>query len=84
MLNSALTVSESEIVLAGRGASSSSVGCEATNCPASHVQPQIQQPTVPVTNLQPICHTLNTQLSELLVSSLFNLLKKIPVISFFN
>ncbi|XP_043471753.1 rho guanine nucleotide exchange factor 11 isoform X2 [Leptopilina heterotoma] len=66
MLNSALTVSESEIVLATRGASSSPAGCEATSCSSSRVEPQIQQRTVPVTNLQPICTTLNTQLTELL------------------
>ena len=67
MLNSALTVSESEIVLASRGALSSSTGCEAIGCPTPRVHPQSQQPTVPVTVLQPICNTLNTQLSELLV-----------------
>lgn len=68
MLNSALTVSESEIVLATRGASSSPAGCEATSSSTSPVEPQIQQRTVPVANLQPICTTLNTQLTELLVS----------------
>ncbi|XP_051166448.1 rho guanine nucleotide exchange factor 11 isoform X3 [Leptopilina boulardi] len=70
MLNSALNVSESEIVLAAKGASASSAtasaDCEATSCSTSRVEPQIQQRTVPVSDLQPICTTLNTQLTELL------------------
>ncbi|XP_033211602.1 rho guanine nucleotide exchange factor 12 isoform X2 [Belonocnema kinseyi] len=65
ILNSSLTVSESDIVLASRGSSSTLASCESAGCPAPRVHPQ-PQPTVPVSVLQPICNTLNTQLSELL------------------
>ncbi|XP_012276921.1 rho guanine nucleotide exchange factor 11 [Orussus abietinus] len=67
MLNTALTVTETEAVLALRGASASAVaGCEATGCPAprSHIYPQ--QPAVPVVALLPLCTSLTTQLSQLL------------------
>ncbi|KAK0168904.1 hypothetical protein PV327_002662 [Microctonus hyperodae] len=67
MLNSALTVTETEAVLATRGATATaSVGCESVGCPVPRTHPHPHQPVIPVVNLQPICHSLTTQLSQLL------------------
>ncbi|XP_023248166.1 rho guanine nucleotide exchange factor 12 isoform X2 [Copidosoma floridanum] len=66
LLNSALTVSETETVLATQSASPATVGCEATGCPAPRTHPHRLEPTVPVATLQPICNTLTSQLSQLL------------------
>lgn len=72
MLNSALNVSETETVLATRGASVAAVGsCEASGCPAPRSYPVSHQPAIPVASLQPVCHSLTSQLSQLLVSFFF-------------
>lgn len=69
MLNSALNVSETETVLASRGASvlATPPNCEATGCPSPRMHLHPQQPAVPVATLQPVCHSLTSQLSQLLV-----------------
>ncbi|XP_054000188.1 rho guanine nucleotide exchange factor 12 isoform X1 [Hylaeus anthracinus] len=68
MLNSALNVSETETVLASRGTSAltTTPSCEATGCPSPRVHPYPQQPMVSVASLQPVCHSLTSQLSQLL------------------
>ncbi|XP_025601965.2 rho guanine nucleotide exchange factor 11 isoform X3 [Athalia rosae] len=67
LLNSALTVSETETVLASRGASVSSVlSCEGSGCPVPRQHPLTHHPSIPVVTLQPICHSLTSQLSQLL------------------
>lgn len=68
MLNSALNVSETETVLASRGASAltTTPSCEATGCPSPRMHPHPQQPTVSVASLQPVCYSLTSQLSQLL------------------
>ncbi|XP_034949191.1 rho guanine nucleotide exchange factor 12 isoform X2 [Chelonus insularis] len=68
ILNSALTVTETEAVLASQGTATSttSSSCEATGCPAPRPHPHPHQPVIPVVTLQPICHSLSTQLSQLL------------------
>ncbi|XP_024942922.1 rho guanine nucleotide exchange factor 11 isoform X3 [Cephus cinctus] len=69
MINSALTVSETETVLAARGASASasaSALCEATGCPTQRTHSHSHKPAIPVSSLQPICHSLTSQLSQLL------------------
>lgn len=68
MLNSALTVTETEAVLAATGTNTATTTrCEVTGCPAARRINHLQQPAVPVVFLQPICHSLTTQLSQLLV-----------------
>ncbi|KAJ8683003.1 hypothetical protein QAD02_018795 [Eretmocerus hayati] len=66
LLNSALTVSETETVLATQNPSVSS-GCEASGCPAprNHSRSRLE-PSIPVSTLQPICSSLSSQLSQLL------------------
>lgn len=68
MLNSALNVSETDTVLASRGASALTAPpcCEATGCPSPRMHLHPQQPAVPASNLQPVCHSLTSQLSQLL------------------
>nr|XP_012137502.1 PREDICTED: rho guanine nucleotide exchange factor 12 isoform X9 [Megachile rotundata] len=68
MLNSALNVSETETVLASRGTSSltASPSCEATGCPSPRLHFHSQQPAIPIASLQPVCHSLTSQLSQLL------------------
>lgn len=68
MLNSVLNVSETETVLASRGASvlATPPNCEATGCPSPRMHLHPQQPAVPVATLQPVCHSLTSQLSQLL------------------
>ncbi|XP_029169695.1 rho guanine nucleotide exchange factor 12 isoform X3 [Nylanderia fulva] len=66
MLNSALNVSETETIFASCGSSTLSppAACEATGCPSlnrSHTHPQ--QSIVGM--MQPICHYLTSQLSQL-------------------
>ncbi|XP_034171982.1 rho guanine nucleotide exchange factor 2 isoform X4 [Osmia lignaria lignaria] len=67
MLNSALNVSETETVLASRGTSAltAPASCEATGCPSPrvHLHPQ---PAISIASLQPVCHSLTSQLSQLL------------------
>ncbi|XP_011497167.1 PREDICTED: rho guanine nucleotide exchange factor 12 [Ceratosolen solmsi marchali] len=65
LLNSALTVSETETVLATQTASTSS-SCEATGCPTPRPHPRTLEPAVPVSTLQPVCNSLASQLSHLL------------------
>nr|XP_031847705.1 rho guanine nucleotide exchange factor 12 isoform X2 [Nomia melanderi] len=67
LLNSALNVSETETVLASRGASvlSTPPSCEA-GCPSPRMHVYPQQPAVSVASLQPVCHSLTSQLSQLL------------------
>lgn len=68
LLNSALTVSETDTVLATQSANVSS-GCEATGCPAPRTHSRSSlEPAIPVSTLQPICNSLASQLSQLLVS----------------
>ena len=69
LLNSALTVSETETVLATQSATASA-GCEATGCPAPRVHSRALEPSIPVSTLQPVCHSLASQLSQLLVSAI--------------
>lgn len=73
MLNSALNVSETETVLASRGASilATPPSCEATGCPSSRMHLHPQQPAISIASLQPICHSLTSQLSQLLVRFYF-------------
>ncbi|XP_076650814.1 rho guanine nucleotide exchange factor 2 isoform X2 [Halictus rubicundus] len=68
LLNSALNVSETETVLASRGTSvlSTPASCEATGCPSPRLYHHPQQPVVSVASLQPVCHSLTSQLSQLL------------------
>ncbi|XP_026671454.1 rho guanine nucleotide exchange factor 11 isoform X5 [Ceratina calcarata] len=68
MLNSALNVSETETVLASRGASALTTppSCEATGCPSLRVHHHSQQPAISIASLQPVCHSLTSQLSQLL------------------
>ncbi|XP_076301603.1 rho guanine nucleotide exchange factor 2 isoform X3 [Lasioglossum baleicum] len=68
LLNSALNVSETETVLASRGTSvlSTPPSCEATGCPSPRLYHHPQQPVVSVASLQPVCHSLTSQLSQLL------------------
>ncbi|XP_061927927.1 rho guanine nucleotide exchange factor 11 isoform X5 [Apis cerana] len=68
MLNSALNVSETETVLASRGASilATPPSCEATGCPSPRMHLHPQQPAISIASLQPICHSLTSQLSQLL------------------
>ncbi|XP_076383350.1 rho guanine nucleotide exchange factor 2 isoform X1 [Megalopta genalis] len=68
LLNSALNVSETETVLASRGTSVLSIppSCEATGCPSPRMYHHPQQPAVSVASLQPVCHSLTSQLSQLL------------------
>jgi len=65
MLNSVLNVSETETVLASRGASalSASSACEATGCPSSRNHSHLQQSAMGV--MQPISHYLTSHLSQL-------------------
>ncbi|XP_011700224.1 PREDICTED: rho guanine nucleotide exchange factor 1-like isoform X2 [Wasmannia auropunctata] len=65
MLNSALNISETETIFASRGSSTlSSPACEATGCPSlrNHLHPQ---QSVMMGMMQPICHYLTSQLSQL-------------------
>lgn len=73
MLNSALNVSETETVLASRGASilATPPSCEATGCPSPRMHLHPQQPAISIASLQPICHSLTSQLSQLLVRFYF-------------
>lgn len=68
MLNSALNVSETETVLASRGTSTLATppSCEATGCPSSRMHFHPQQPAISIASLQPVCHSLTSQLSQLL------------------
>ncbi|OAD46957.1 Rho guanine nucleotide exchange factor 12 [Eufriesea mexicana] len=68
MLNSALNVSEAESVLASRGASAlvTPPSCEATGCPSPRMHLHSQQPAISIASLQPVCHSLTSQLSQLL------------------
>ncbi|XP_006622201.1 rho guanine nucleotide exchange factor 12 isoform X2 [Apis dorsata] len=68
MLNSALNVSETETILASRGASilATPPSCEATGCPSPRMHLHPQQPAISIASLQPICHSLTSQLSQLL------------------
>ncbi|XP_017794853.1 PREDICTED: rho guanine nucleotide exchange factor 11 isoform X2 [Habropoda laboriosa] len=68
MLNSALNVSETETVLASRGASALTTpsSCEATGCPSPRMHLHPQQPAISIASLQPVCHSLTSQLSQLL------------------
>ncbi|XP_066599508.1 rho guanine nucleotide exchange factor 12-like isoform X2 [Prorops nasuta] len=68
MLNSALNVTEIESVLVSRGSSSTPVSpaCEATGCPVPRSHSLPTQPLVPVASIQPVCHSLTSQLSQLL------------------
>ncbi|XP_046751994.1 rho guanine nucleotide exchange factor 11 isoform X6 [Diprion similis] len=67
MLNSALNVTETETVLASRGASISAVGsCESPGCPAPRPHSLSHHPSIPVASLQPVCISLASQLSQLL------------------
>ncbi|XP_046628149.1 rho guanine nucleotide exchange factor 11 isoform X2 [Neodiprion virginianus] len=67
MLNSSLNVTETETVLASRGASVSAVGsCEAPGCPAPRPHSLSHHPSIPVASLQPVCSSLASQLSQLL------------------
>ncbi|KAH0556518.1 hypothetical protein KQX54_000848 [Cotesia glomerata] len=67
ILNSALAVTETEAVLATRGTNATaSTGCDAAGCPVPRSHPHPHQPVIPVVTLQPICHSLTTQLSQLL------------------
>ncbi|XP_074095470.1 rho guanine nucleotide exchange factor 2 isoform X4 [Cotesia typhae] len=67
ILNSALAVTETEAVLATRGTNATaSTGCDAVGCPVPRSHPHPHQPVIPVVTLQPICHSLTTQLSQLL------------------
>ena len=73
MINSALMVSESETILATQNSNvasvSSSTACEATGCPPSRtISRSSLEPTIPVSTLQPVCISLNSTLSQLLVS----------------
>ncbi|XP_011332497.1 rho guanine nucleotide exchange factor 12 isoform X2 [Ooceraea biroi] len=73
MLNSALNVSETETVLASRGASAlASPACEATGCPSLRNHSHPQQSVMGV--MQPICHYLTSQLSQL--SQLLEIIKE--------
>ncbi|XP_031788329.1 rho guanine nucleotide exchange factor 12 isoform X2 [Nasonia vitripennis] len=65
LLNSALTVSETETVLATQTESASD-GCKATGCPTPRVHPRTLEPAIPVSTLQPFCNSLTSQLSQLL------------------
>lgn len=67
MINMALVVTESEAVLAAKGGSGAVGGCGVGGCPAPRSGGE-GQPSVPVATLQPVCHSLNLQLSQLLVS----------------
>lgn len=69
MLNSALNVSETETVLASRGVSALTTppSCEATGCPSPRLHLHPQQPAISIASLQPVCHSLTSQLSQLLV-----------------
>ncbi|CAL7948277.1 unnamed protein product [Xylocopa violacea] len=68
MLNSALNVSETETVLASRGTSALTTppSCEATGCPSLRAHLHPQQPAISIASLQPVCHSLTSQLSQLL------------------
>ncbi|XP_033196749.1 rho guanine nucleotide exchange factor 2 isoform X2 [Bombus vancouverensis nearcticus] len=68
MLNSALNVSETETVLASRGVSALTTppSCEATGCPSPRLHLHPQQPAISIASLQPVCHSLTSQLSQLL------------------
>ena len=72
MLNSALAVTETESVLAAKGVIGAATGgCEATGCPIPRNHSHPYQPVIPVVSLQPICHSLTAQLSQLLVRTSF-------------
>ncbi|XP_058799501.1 rho guanine nucleotide exchange factor 12 isoform X2 [Phymastichus coffea] len=66
LLNTALTVSETESVLATQSLTAPAVGCETTGCPTPRPHPRNLEPTIPVSTLQPLCNTLTSQLSQLL------------------
>lgn len=72
IINSALNVTETEAVLAARGTNAASLttSCDSPGCPVPRInqQQQQQQPSVSIVELQPICHSLTSQLSQLLVS----------------
>uniref|UniRef100_A0A0C9S1B8 ARHGEF12_2 protein n=1 Tax=Fopius arisanus TaxID=64838 RepID=A0A0C9S1B8_9HYME len=63
LINMALVVTESEAVLAAKG--SSGGGCGSAGCPIPRSNSE-SRPSVPVASLQPVCHSLNLQLSQLL------------------
>ncbi|TGZ57095.1 Rho guanine nucleotide exchange factor 12 [Temnothorax longispinosus] len=67
MLNSALNISETETIFASRGTSTShgtsSPACEATGCPSLRSHSHPQQSVMRM--IQPICHYLTSQLSQL-------------------
>lgn len=64
MLNSALNVSETETIFASCGASTSPpAACEATGCPSLRNHSHPQQSIMGM--MQPICHYLTSQLSQL-------------------
>ena len=67
LMNSALTVSEADSVLATQG-TSAFTGCGAPGCPAPRVHARNLEPTIPVSALQPLCTNLSSQLSQFLVS----------------
>ncbi|XP_015111915.1 rho guanine nucleotide exchange factor 12 isoform X5 [Diachasma alloeum] len=66
LINMALVVTESEAVLAAKGSSGAALGCGAAGCPVPRSGGDGLQPSVPVAALQPVCHSLNLQLSQLL------------------
>ncbi|XP_043278903.1 rho guanine nucleotide exchange factor 11 isoform X2 [Venturia canescens] len=67
MLNSALAVTETEAVLASKGTIvPPSTSCETTGCRVARNHTHPYQPVIPVADLQPICHSLTSQLSQLL------------------
>ncbi|XP_057324420.1 rho guanine nucleotide exchange factor 12 isoform X3 [Microplitis mediator] len=69
IINSALTVTETEAVLATRGTNATaSTGCDAVGCPVPRSHPHPHQPVIPVVTLQPICHSLTAIHSQLLKS----------------
>ncbi|XP_063995232.1 rho guanine nucleotide exchange factor 12 isoform X4 [Diachasmimorpha longicaudata] len=66
LINMALVVTESEAVLAAKGSSGAAGGCGTVGCPVPRNTGDSLQPSIPVSALQPVCHSLNMQLSQLL------------------
>ncbi|XP_014236833.1 rho guanine nucleotide exchange factor 11 isoform X1 [Trichogramma pretiosum] len=71
MMNSALTLSETETVLASQSSSNAGINaaasCEATGCPTPRLHSRTNlEPSISVSKIQPICTTIASQLVQLL------------------
>ncbi|CAB0037400.1 unnamed protein product [Trichogramma brassicae] len=77
MMNSALTLSETETVLASQSSSNAGINaaasCEATGCPTPRLHSRTNlEPSISVSKIQPICTTIASQLVQLLMLTITN------------